>query len=125
MAFSVFLSGAGEPRPWPSSAGAGRLWPPPCPIEGSSLADVIASRIITPLGLKEMRVPTSTSSVADIAPPVSDTAEPAIDITVPGAAGPLAASARDMLLFQQAFLDGRLLKAATRARSAGRALSHV
>jgi D-alanyl-D-alanine carboxypeptidase len=85
-------------------------------IEGRSLADVIASRIITPLGLQEMRVPTSTSSVADIAPPVSDTAEPAIDITVPGAAGPLAASARDMLLFQQAFLDGRLLKAATRAR---------
>lgn len=85
-------------------------------IEGRPLADVIASRIITPLGLKEMRVPASTSSVTDVAPPVSDTADPAIDITVPGAAGPLAASARDMLLFQQAFLDGRLLKAATRAR---------
>lgn len=85
-------------------------------IEGRPLADVIASRIITPLGLQEMRVPASTSSLADIVPPVSDTAEPAIDITVPGAAGPLAASARDMLLFQQAFLDGRLLKAATRAR---------
>ncbi|MDB5734535.1 MAG: hypothetical protein JWN16_1172 [Alphaproteobacteria bacterium] len=85
-------------------------------VEGRSLADVITSRIITPLGLKEMRVPASTSSVADIAAPVSDTAEPAIDITVPGAAGPLAASAHDMLLFQQALLDGRLLNAATRAR---------
>ena len=85
-------------------------------VVGRSLADSIAARIIAPLGLKEMRVPTSASSLADIAPPVSDTAEPAMDVTIPGAAGPLAASARDMLLFQQAFLDGRLLKPATRAR---------
>ena len=85
-------------------------------VEGRALADAIAARIIAPLGLKEMRVPTGASSLADIAPPVSDTAEPAMDITIPGAAGPLAASARDMMLFQQALLDGRLLNPATRAR---------
>lgn len=85
--------------------------------DGRPLAEAIQARIVTPLGLTALRAIASDAPTDDVQPPVSNTAgEPAIDIRVPGAAGPLAASAADMLRFQQALLAGdQLLPAPARA----------
>ena len=85
-------------------------------VDRRSLAEAITARIISPLGLTQMRALAGSASVQEIAPPISDSAEPTINVMTPGAAGPLAASAMDMMRFEQAMLDGRLLKAETRAR---------
>ncbi|MGA0602720.1 serine hydrolase domain-containing protein [Caulobacter sp. KR2-114] len=87
-------------------------------VDGRPLAPSIQARLVTPLGLTALRALGPKASTDDVQPPVSDTAgEPAIDITAPGAAGPLAASAADMVRFQQALLTrDQLLPAATRAQ---------
>ena len=85
-------------------------------IDQRSVAEAITARIIVPLGLTQMRALTSSTGVQDVVPPHSDSAEPSINVTTPGPAGPLAASAMDMLRFEQAILDGHLLRAETRTR---------
>lgn len=86
-------------------------------VDGRPLAQAIQARIVTPLGLASFRALAPGAPTDDVQPPVSDTpTEPAIDITAPGAAGPLTASAADMVRFQQALLTrDQLLPATTRA----------
>lgn len=84
--------------------------------DGRPWARAIEARIVAPLKLKDTRVLEPGASIADIAPPRSDTAEPPVDMTVPGPAGPLAASAADMVRLQQALIAGRLVRLQTVAR---------
>lgn len=83
-------------------------------IDRRPLADAIAARITTPLGLTGMRALGRGSPIDDVAAPVSDRGEPALDVFAPGAAGPLVATAADMVRFEQAMLAGDLLTAPTR-----------
>ncbi|MEW6640992.1 MAG: serine hydrolase domain-containing protein [Pseudomonadota bacterium] len=81
----------------------GRPWP-----------QAIEARIIRRLGLKEMRVAQPDGPTDDVALPAASDGEDGLDITVPGAAGALVASPADMVRFEQAALDGELLKTASR-----------
>ncbi|WP_242920997.1 serine hydrolase domain-containing protein [Caulobacter sp. CCUG 60055] len=86
-------------------------------VDGRPLDRAIAARLISPLGLTGMRAIAPGDAVADIAAPVADAGpDRALDVRAPGAAGPLAATAADMVRFEQALLDGRLLKAETTRR---------
>lgn len=75
-------------------------------VEGWPWQDVVEARIIRPLGLTRMLV--LRAGEADVAPLVSSRGQP-IAPEWPGAAGPVAASAGDMLRFWAALLEGRLL----------------
>ncbi|MGO4713756.1 serine hydrolase domain-containing protein [Bradyrhizobium sp. 2TAF24] len=81
----------------------GRPWP-----------QAIEARIIRRLGLKDMRVAQPDGPTDDVALPVALDGEDGLDIAVPGAAGALVASPADMVRFEQAALDGELLKPASR-----------
>lgn len=89
-------------------------------VDGRSLAEAITARIIRPLGLTEMRVIDAAAPLADIALSFTRGSERVLDIRTPGAAGPIAASARDMFRFQQAVLDGTLLRPESRTRMLAR-----
>lgn len=84
-------------------------------VDGRSVADAITARIITPLGLKEMRALGPNVSLEGVVLPVPSAAEPPTAITAPGPAGPIVASATDMIRFEQAVLAGPLLTPAMRA----------
>ncbi len=77
-------------------------------VEGRSYADAIDARIIKPLGLAHMRAIRAGAPPVDVAPLSSAKGE-VIDLAEPGAAGPIVASAEDMIAFLRALLSGRLL----------------
>jgi D-alanyl-D-alanine carboxypeptidase len=80
-------------------------------VDGRSYADAIDARIIKPLGLTRMKTIRSGAPPGDVAPLFS-AKTPIIDLSEPGAAGPIAASADDMVAFWWALLGGQLLKPA-------------
>lgn len=77
---------------------------------GQSWQHEIQTRVIDRLGLSQMRVVTDAASLAGVALPVTADGSPALDLTEPGPAGAIVASAADMVRFEQALLDGELLK---------------
>lgn len=85
-------------------------------VDGRPLAEALRRRIIDPLGLTQMLALRADTEVGEVTALHSDTSEPALDIRIPGAAGPFAASALDMIRLEQALLDGRLLNASSWAR---------
>jgi D-alanyl-D-alanine carboxypeptidase len=74
---------------------------------------IVTEGIIDRLRLTDMRVITASDPLTDVEPPVSQSAEPAIDMQVPGAAGGIVASAPAMVAVWQGLLSGHLLKTAT------------
>lgn len=78
-------------------------------VEGRPWQDVVDSRIVRPLGLGRLIVLRGPNP--DVAPLTSSRGRP-IAPEWPGAAGPVAASAGDMLRFWAALLEGRLLPSA-------------
>ena len=78
-------------------------------VEGRPLDQAIAARIIDKLGLRHTRALNADSDIAGIAP-LDSAKEKPIDPRWPGAAGPIAADAADMLRFWAALLNGQLLK---------------
>lgn len=81
-------------------------------VDGRPLDAAITARIAGPLKLVSLRALPPGGGAAGVAPLVSRKAQP-IDPSWPGAAGPVAAHAADMLQFWAALLGGRLLKQAT------------
>ncbi|MBL8298533.1 MAG: beta-lactamase family protein [Rhodanobacteraceae bacterium] len=77
-------------------------------VDGRSLEEAISTRIIAKLGLTRTRVLGPDSNISDIAPLRPANGRP-IDPRWPGAAGPIAADAADMLRFFAALMNGRLL----------------
>lgn len=78
-------------------------------------ADIVDSHIIKPLGLKETTALTINGDRGKIAAPQPGQSENNMpDIRTPGAAGPVAASAADMVRFWRAFMQGKLVRTATR-----------
>jgi D-alanyl-D-alanine carboxypeptidase len=80
--------------------------------DGRSFSEAITARIIAPLGLKRTRVLVPGQPANDIAALTSSKDTP-IRPEWPGAAGPVAGSAGDMVLFWSALLNYRLLAHAT------------
>lgn len=81
-------------------------------VEGRSYAEAIGARIIAPLGLKAMRIVRPGDPNADVARLVSNR-EPPIELSWPGAAGPVVASAPDMIRFWAALLGGKIVRPET------------
>ncbi len=86
-------------------------------VDGRDLAQSIRVRLLGPAGAPDIEALSPGASVARINPAAPATAGEAIDLTMPWAAGPIAATAADMARLQQALLDGRLLRPDTRARA--------
>ncbi|WOE76418.1 serine hydrolase domain-containing protein [Alterisphingorhabdus coralli] len=82
-------------------------------VEGKPFADVLQARVIDKLGLKETIVVTP-ENVSRVVPLETDGDEAVLDITGPGAAGPVAASAGDMARFWAALLSDRLVSSSMR-----------
>jgi D-alanyl-D-alanine carboxypeptidase len=75
-----------------------------------SYAEAVGARILTPLGLRRTRVLGPGAAVAGVVPPRSQNpAEPSLDPTTPGPAGPVAAAPEDMIAFLHALLTGRIV----------------
>jgi D-alanyl-D-alanine carboxypeptidase len=75
-----------------------------------SYAEAVRARILAPLGLRSARVLGPGDTVTGVIPPRSQNpAEPSLDPTTPGPAGPMAASPDDMISFLNALLAGQLL----------------
>jgi D-alanyl-D-alanine carboxypeptidase len=81
-------------------------------VDGRAYGDAITARIIAPLALKRMRVVRPSEAGDDISA-LTSAKEAPIEPSWAGAAGPIAASADDMVRFWTALLDGRLLKPET------------
>lgn len=81
-------------------------------VDGRPLEEAIAARIISPLELTALRGLPPGRGAPGVAP-LSSAKEKPIDPSWPGAAGPVAADAGDMLRFWSALLGGHLLKPAT------------
>jgi D-alanyl-D-alanine carboxypeptidase len=81
-------------------------------VDGRPYGDAITARIIAPLGLRHMRV-LRPGEVGDDISALTSTKEAPIAPSWAGAAGPIAASADDIVRFWAALLDGRLLKPQT------------
>lgn len=81
-------------------------------VEGRPYADAIAERIIKPLGLTHMRVVRVDDQSADVAALISAKERPIAPYWA-GAAGPIVASADDMIRFWAALLDGQLARPET------------
>ena len=77
-------------------------------VDGRGYADAIDARIIKPLGLARMKTIRAGAPSGDVAP-LASTKASVIDLAEPGAAGPIVASADDMVAFWRALLGGRLL----------------
>ncbi|MES2055538.1 MAG: serine hydrolase [Pseudomonadota bacterium] len=77
-------------------------------VDGRSIDQAIAARIIVPLGLKTLRALPPGGGASGVAPLVSAQEKP-IDPSWAGAAGPIVGSAGDMVRFWAALLDGRLI----------------
>ncbi|MEO1044583.1 MAG: serine hydrolase domain-containing protein [Pseudomonadota bacterium] len=82
-------------------------------VENRPFADVVQTRIIDRLGLAQTVI-VSPANLDRIVPLATDGEEPVLDITGPGTAGPVAASAGDMARFWAALLNDRLVSAETR-----------
>lgn len=80
--------------------------------DGRPYDDAITARIIAPLSLRSMRV-IRPGEVGDDISALTSAKEAPIQPSWAGAAGPIAASAGDMIRFWAALLDGRLLKPET------------
>lgn len=78
-------------------------------VDGRAYADAIDARIVKPLTLNRMKTIRAGAPPGDVAALFSAKA-PVIDLAEPGAAGPIAASADDMVAFWRALLGGRLLR---------------
>jgi D-alanyl-D-alanine carboxypeptidase len=81
-------------------------------VTGQTYPQAISERIIRPLGLTTMRAIIPGTVTEGIAPLVSDKENP-IDPSWAGAAGPIVASASDMVRVWQALLGNKLLKRST------------
>lgn len=82
-------------------------------VDGRDIDQAITARIIEKLGLKHTRALTPDSDIANIAPPRTAKDDKPIDPRWPGAAGPIAADAPDMVRFLAALLNGELVSART------------
>ena len=84
-------------------------------VDGRDYRNAIETRIVRPLGLSTLKVPGPGDAEDGIAPPITARtgAGPAVKPGWPGAAGPIAGSAKDMARFWAALLGGKLLKPAT------------
>lgn len=84
-------------------------------VEGRDYRSAIEARIVRPLGLSTLKVPGPGDAEDGIAPPITSQtgAGPATKPGWPGAAGPIAGSAKDMARFWAALLGGKLLKPGT------------
>ena len=84
-------------------------------VDGRDYRSAIEARILRPLGLTTLKVPGPGDAGDGIAPPITAHPEagPAIKPGWPGAAGPIAGSAKDIARFWAALLGGNLLKPAT------------
>jgi len=78
-------------------------------VDGRPYAEAIEARIIQPLGLTRMRVIRPGPPAADVAP-LASAKEAPMEPAWAGAAGPIVASAEDMVTFWAALLGGRLLR---------------
>lgn len=84
-------------------------------VEQRPFDQAITAHVVTPLGLKQLRVLTPDDAATDVAP-LSSTKpeEPALDPRTPGAAGPLVANAVDVVKFWHAVLTDKVVSRATR-----------
>lgn len=82
-------------------------------VDGRSIDQAITARIINKLGLKHTRALAPDSDIASIAPLQTAKDEKPLDPRWPGAAGPIAATAPDMVRFLAALLNGELVSART------------
>ena len=84
-------------------------------VDGRDYRNAIEARIVRPLGLTTLKVPGPGDAEDGIAPPITSQtgAGPAVKPGWPGAAGPIAGSAKDMARFWAALLNGKVLKPAT------------
>lgn len=84
-------------------------------VDGRDYRSAIENRIVRPLGLSTLKVPGPGDAEDGVAPPITAQAGtgPAIKPGWPGAAGPIAGSAKNMSGFWAALLGGKLLKPAT------------
>ncbi|MEM1133678.1 MAG: serine hydrolase domain-containing protein [Pseudomonadota bacterium] len=82
-------------------------------VEGKPFAEVLQTRVIDKLGLKETIVVTPENA-RRVVPLETDGDEVVLDITGPGAAGPVAASAGDMARFWAALLSNQLISSKMR-----------
>lgn len=79
-------------------------------LNGASYADLIRTRIAEPLALRSLRVaPRKRSKKRDVVGHVGATVSPPFNEAAFGAGGALFGSAEDLLAFDRALLDGRLL----------------
>jgi CubicO group peptidase (beta-lactamase class C family) len=87
-------------------------------VTGVAYPALVERRIAAPLGLRTLRVraPGAAPSSPVVAYAASGDPEPAIDAGTYGAAGALHGTADDLLAFDRALLDGRLVSPASRAR---------
>lgn len=86
-------------------------------VDGRPFDQAIAANIVAPLDLQHLRILGHDDPAADVAPLWSSNPdEPALDPTVPGAAGPLAASAEDVVRFWHAVLGGKVVSGETLAK---------
>jgi D-alanyl-D-alanine carboxypeptidase len=82
-------------------------------VDGRSIDKAITARIIDKLGLQHTRALAPDSDIAGIAPLRTARQDQPIDPRWPGAAGPIAADATDMVRFLAALLNGELVSAET------------
>lgn len=78
-------------------------------VDGRAYTDAMDARVIKPLGLTRMKTIRADAPPGDVAPLFSAKA-PVIALSESGAAGPIVASADDMVAFWRALLGGQLLK---------------
>ncbi len=82
-------------------------------VYGQPLSEVIQNKIIDKIGLKNSYMVTIGDNLSDVAKP-RPSGDQKSDIRTPGAAGPMAATSSDMVLFWRAFLNGDLVSPDTR-----------
>lgn len=86
-------------------------------VEQRPFDEAVTQRIVAPLRLPHLRILRGDDPATDIAPlSSSNPQEPSIDPRIPGAAGPLAAKAEDVVKFWHALLSDRIVSRATRER---------
>ncbi|HJS46330.1 MAG TPA: serine hydrolase domain-containing protein [Rhizomicrobium sp.] len=90
-------------------------------VEQHPFDQALTAHIVAPLGLQQLRVLRPNDPATDIAPlSSSNPAEPALDPRIPGAAGPLAAKAADVVRFWHAVLSDKIVSRTTRERMLAR-----
>ncbi|MEP2750567.1 MAG: serine hydrolase domain-containing protein [Parasphingorhabdus sp.] len=82
-------------------------------IYGQPLQQIIKDQIFTKIGLNDSHTLSIQDDVSNVAKP-QPSSDQKPDIRTPGPAGPIAATSSDMVRFWRAFLNGELVKPATR-----------